>query len=361
LFTSTDSEAVDALVAHSVLVHVLALEPDSTTPFSLPDSVFTSPPLAKGDLGGWPSGEREKEREEVSAAAEELATAWLAEWHGRRAGLDGDEAAEPVDKEAAERTDRAVRRFLSCPSTAARFVVARGSVAAALVALRETTTYFVTTGTFDLRSAATLPSMDVEGATGKCYRHGRDKEGRPVMYLRDARQNTKDARSQIAFTKFTLEGAIASMDEAAGVYQWVLLFDFKGRSLANTPSPSTTREILDCFQSYYPERLHTAYMLDAPWIFWAFWRMISPFIDKKTAQKIVFVTSPDCDAILEHIDADVLEEDFGGKASSTYDHDRYWAAEQANVAAEEAWRSAAAAAKGGGGARRKTKTKTKRR
>ena len=42
-------------------------------------------------------------------------------------------------------------------------------------------------------------------------------------------------------------------------------------------------------QNQYPERLAQLWFLNAPGIFWGLWKMVSPFIDAGTREKISFV------------------------------------------------------------------------
>jgi CRAL/TRIO domain len=42
-------------------------------------------------------------------------------------------------------------------------------------------------------------------------------------------------------------------------------------------------------QNHYPERLAQLWFLNAPGIFWGLWKMVSPFIDAGTREKISFV------------------------------------------------------------------------
>lgn len=39
-------------------------------------------------------------------------------------------------------------------------------------------------------------------------------------------------------------------------------------------------------QGYYPERLAKLYFLNAPFIFGAVWKVVSPFIDSRTRRKV---------------------------------------------------------------------------
>jgi hypothetical protein len=50
---------------------------------------------------------------------------------------------------------------------------------------------------------------------------------------------------------------------------------------------------LEILQKHYPERLHRAYICNPPWIFKGFWRVVYPFIDPVTKQKVCFCTGKD--------------------------------------------------------------------
>lgn len=48
--------------------------------------------------------------------------------------------------------------------------------------------------------------------------------------------------------------------------------------------------VVACAQNHYPERLGVLILVDAPFVFRAFWKVISPFVDAKTLKKVVFVS-----------------------------------------------------------------------
>ena len=52
-------------------------------------------------------------------------------------------------------------------------------------------------------------------------------------------------------------------------------------------------------------RLAIMYMLDAPTIFWALWRAVSPFIDPETKQKVRFVSAKDAAQAFEALPGEV--------------------------------------------------------
>lgn len=77
-------------------------------------------------------------------------------------------------------------------------------------------------------------------------------------------------------------------------------------------------------------------MLIAPWFFFATFKLISPFMDPVTKNKIKFVydskdekdntknTSNEWVHIQDYIPPDQLECDFGGRYNFTYELEPYW-------------------------------------
>ena len=49
--------------------------------------------------------------------------------------------------------------------------------------------------------------------------------------------------------------------------------------------------VFEVLQQHYPERLGELWFLNAPFIFWGLWRVVSPFIQPATKDKIKFVTN----------------------------------------------------------------------
>jgi hypothetical protein len=176
-----------------------------------------------------------------------------------------------------------------------------------------------------------------EIATGKMYRNGFDRLKRPIIYSRDRRQNSRDYPAQVESVINCLERAAATMDRSAGVEQWVFMFDFAGYSMANAPPFHVSREVLDVFQSRFPERLGLAVMIDVPWL-WSFtFKAISPFLSPSTKAKIRFVSgdlATKREALSDVIDPAVLEHYFGGDSKKRYYPGAYWREETAQVALE---------------------------
>ena len=63
-------------------------------------------------------------------------------------------------------------------------------------------------------------------------------------------------------------------------------------------APSLNRCLL-VLQGQFPERLSQLWFLNAPFIFWGLWRIVSPFIEAATREKIVFLSGAERAARLQ--------------------------------------------------------------
>eukprot|EP00730_Choanoeca_flexa_P016292 TRINITY_DN7666_c0_g1_i2.p1 TRINITY_DN7666_c0_g1~~TRINITY_DN7666_c0_g1_i2.p1 ORF type:complete len:333 (+),score=65.95 TRINITY_DN7666_c0_g1_i2:129-1127(+) len=175
-----------------------------------------------------------------------------------------------------------------------------------------------------------------EARSGKNYLHGTDKHGRPVIYQRPRRQNTKTYDLQVKQMAYLLERSVNSMDSSKGIQQHVLFIDFKGYSIFNAPPMSVSKQVLSLLMDRYPERLGAAFMVDAPMLFTTTYNILRPFIPAATKAKVNFVKRRGNAGrhgkmhpkIAEHFDDDDLEEEYGGTLTSEYDHEEYMAKEQ---------------------------------
>jgi len=76
---------------------------------------------------------------------------------------------------------------------------------------------------------------------------------------------------------------------------------------------------------HYPERLGASLILNVPFLLQAFFKMISPFIDPVTRNKMKFNPKPVEDGLFT---ADELFKDggWGGSREFVWDHEKYWGA-----------------------------------
>ncbi|KJE90365.1 hypothetical protein CAOG_01687 [Capsaspora owczarzaki ATCC 30864] len=174
------------------------------------------------------------------------------------------------------------------------------------------------------------PLIVEEGLTGKTYRHGRDRAGRPIIYMKPRFQNTKNYAEQVRYTVHHLEQAMRSMNLHEGVEQMTLLIDFQGYSVMNAPPMSQTKEVMSILLNCYPERLGLALMVDAPFLFNMAYKVVYPFLPTETRKKIHFISGNQqskATSLSQHIDLETLEHDYGGLVKAKYDSAAYTKAE----------------------------------
>ncbi|XP_042464480.1 phosphatidylinositol transfer protein 3-like [Zingiber officinale] len=164
-----------------------------------------------------------------------------------------------------------------------------------------------------------------EGETGKAYRADfHDREGRTVIVMRPAKQNTSSHEDQLRYLVYLLEDVIINLPD--GQEQMIWLIDFTGWSLANSVPIKTTRETAHVLQSHYPERLAVAFLYDPPRIFESLWKIIKYFLDPKTFQKVKFVYPKNEESVTlmaKNFDLKMLPEEFGGKNIAQYVHEEF--------------------------------------
>ncbi|KAI3323294.1 CRAL/TRIO domain-containing protein [Xylariaceae sp. AK1471] len=163
-----------------------------------------------------------------------------------------------------------------------------------------------------------------ENETGKQVIVGFDKQARPCHYLNPGRQNTEVTPRQVQHMVFMLERSIDLLP--AQQEKICLLIDFKtGAKRTNTaPGIGQGREVLNILQTHYPERLGRALIINVPWVVWGFFKLITPFIDPLTKEKIKFNED-----MTQYVPSEQLLADFkGGELPFEYDHSVYWPALQ---------------------------------
>lgn len=176
-------------------------------------------------------------------------------------------------------------------------------------------------GAFDADNEVNGDLCSVENETGKEVILGFDNDCRPCLYLKPGRQNTKTSQRQVQHLVYMLERVIDYMP--SGQDSLALLIDFKahpiGTENGKIPPVSTGRQVLHILQTHYPERLGKALLTNIPWLGWTFLKIIHPFIDPLTREKLVF-DNP----FPNYVPTEQLDKDFGGEVNFEYKHDLYW-------------------------------------
>lgn len=163
-----------------------------------------------------------------------------------------------------------------------------------------------------------------EAETGKIYRSSYvDKHGRVVLVMRPKFQNSKSTKSQIKYLVYCMENAILNLP--SDQEQMIWLIDFHGFNLSNI-SINSTKETANILQNQYPERLGLAILYNPPKFFEPFYKVVKPFLEPKTANKVKFVYAddPNTKSIMDNLFCmDELESAFGGKDEEFFDIKKY--------------------------------------
>lgn len=170
----------------------------------------------------------------------------------------------------------------------------------------------------------TAEHISPENETGKQIILGFDKEARVCHYLNPGRQNTDASPRQVQHLVYMVERVIDIMPP--GQETLALLINFKqSKARSNTaPSLGLAREVLHILQHHYPERLGRALIINMPWFVHGFFKLITPFIDPLTREKLKFNED-----MSQYVPTEQMWSEFSsGKLEFEYDHSVYWPALQ---------------------------------
>ncbi|KAK1425466.1 hypothetical protein QVD17_20818 [Tagetes erecta] len=151
----------------------------------------------------------------------------------------------------------------------------------------------------------------------KVFLQGLSKSGHPVVILYASKHYpAKDNNQFKKFIVHMLDKAIASgiKGKEIGNEKVVVIMDMNQLAYKNVD----THGFISAFQilqAYYPGQLAKLYMLNMPWFFTSFWKIISRVLEKSTSEKIVMVTNDKGrKQLIEEVGKEVLPQEFGGNA-----------------------------------------------
>lgn len=266
-------------------------------PFSAPVS-GSSPPHRKE-----PSEDEKTKYDKILKHFLDLKELPLSEKH-----THNRETAPLSDKEKAWLTKECLFRYLRASDWNLEHAIKR----------TESTLVWRRTFGVDFHSTLTPDTVTEENETGKEVILGYDNDCRPCLYLKPGKQNTKTSHRQVQHLVYMLERVIDFT--VPGQDQLALLIDFKGNS-TKLPGLSIGREVLNILQNHYPERLGKALLTNIPRLGWIFLKLIHPFIDPLTREKLVF-----SEPFPNYVPSEQLDKEFGGACDFQYEHDKYWPA-----------------------------------
>eukprot|EP01089_Gocevia_fonbrunei_P018307 TRINITY_DN6153_c0_g2_i1.p1 TRINITY_DN6153_c0_g2~~TRINITY_DN6153_c0_g2_i1.p1 ORF type:complete len:302 (-),score=66.50 TRINITY_DN6153_c0_g2_i1:17-922(-) len=178
----------------------------------------------------------------------------------------------------------------------------------------------------------TAEELKSQITAGHMYQYGFDKWKRPVVYLKvHQKEDPHTPLQKMQFMIHCLEYTSNIMDAERGVSKMVWIVDCNGYNMKHNGEIGFARELLNVLQSHFPERLGILFLSDAPFVFRAMWKVVSPFIDQTTLKKVVFLTgglgkgSEKRKVMKEFFEISDLPEAFGGKLEVQFDSDEYMA------------------------------------
>uniref|UniRef100_A0A7I4ESF5 CRAL-TRIO domain-containing protein n=1 Tax=Physcomitrium patens TaxID=3218 RepID=A0A7I4ESF5_PHYPA len=151
-----------------------------------------------------------------------------------------------------------------------------------------------------------------ELTAGKFFMQGHDRKGRPIALLLGAKHvsSKKTIERQKQALSYLMDKLICSMPP--GEEKFIVISDLKDLKLKNLDF----RGFISAFnfmQAYYPERLGKVYALHIPQLFWAFWKLVHPFLDDVTKAKISFVEDDKIEeTLLKDISLEEIPTLYGG-------------------------------------------------
>lgn len=167
--------------------------------------------------------------------------------------------------------------------------------------------------------------MEREAVTGKIYVRGFDNEGRAAMYMRPQNENTHVELDNMRHLVYNLERARACTRKRSGLEKIVLMIDYEGFRIRDSPPMSTTRYTLNILQNHYPECMYKSYIMNAGVVFRTFYGIVKPFLDPVTKEKIVIChgkSGPE--KLSERFDLANVEKCGGGGIESDFDSKEYF-------------------------------------
>jgi len=166
--------------------------------------------------------------------------------------------------------------------------------------------------------------LRTELATGKNFTHGKSRDGRPIIYIFVARENTWHADNNVTTLVYTLERAIASMD--MNTLETIVIIDCKDITLSNAPSTTFLSLVVDIMGRHLPRRNGQIFVCNVSSMFYFIWNVISAPLSEVAKSKVRILTS-DQDLIRNEIgkcvDLDELLPEFGGNSKYQFDVDMY--------------------------------------
>lgn len=156
-----------------------------------------------------------------------------------------------------------------------------------------------------------------------------DRQGQAVIVMRPGLENSSDPVGNVRYLVYTLERAAALSKN--GKYTVIVDYLTGNVSVSTSPSFSVMRETTHILQHHYPERLGSMFLYDAPKFILGMLKMLRPFIDPVTREKLFFpkrATASENEDCIRLLDLENTPQEYGGSMRYEFDCKEYFEKEQ---------------------------------
>lgn len=152
--------------------------------------------------------------------------------------------------------------------------------------------------------------------------HKIDKEGRPCYIEKTGKADInallKLPEDQlIKWHVWNTEKQIEQMNEKSGelnkeITTLVHIHDLSRATLNMRKALNLFTRLVKLDQEYYPERMGKVFIINTPWIFPVLWKVARSFLDPKTRDKCIVLSSLELNQLIHYFNAEDLPEEYGG-------------------------------------------------
>lgn len=171
-------------------------------------------------------------------------------------------------------------------------------------------------------AADKIKESDIEGElkSGKAFWHKTDKQGHPCLIVKTKRHipAETDVPTMMKFAVHLIEKGCKVADESTTDGKVCVLWDRQGFTMKNFDRRfmGLMKKLTGVLQDNYAERLDSIFILNPNWFFKTMFKVVRPFLNQKTKDKIKLV-SKNAD-LLKWFSSDCVMKDMGGTSDFVY-------------------------------------------
>lgn len=135
---------------------------------------------------------------------------------------------------------------------------------------------------------SSLPTLITEMETGKNFTLGKSRDGRPIVYVVLSRENTWEPKGNSMALIYSLERAIASMEDS--VIETICIVDCGGVGMTNAPAVAFISSLIEILGKHYPRRNGKIFICNVSQIFYFIWNIISVALSDVARAKVIILS-----------------------------------------------------------------------